>query len=152
MCTLNESLKNLASERVNAAYVASLFNPFRHDLIKDYYKGADAETLAKEIAAFDADTENGTHKVIIAASTKVDDNGRLKDENGEVMENAVAFATVKTTDKDGNTVKTRQVFRCIYDGNTVQRNISIVASWLEFRATRENSFAWLREIERDKKE
>lgn len=148
--TLNEILKGLANERVNAAYVAQLFNPFRHQLISDYYKGIDGETLQQEIAAFDADTNNGTCKVVIAASTKVNDNGQLLDENGEIMQSAISFATVRSTNKDGETVKVRPVFRCSYVGDTVQRNISIVASWLEYRSTVENSFAYMKQLEAEK--
>lgn len=148
--TLNEVLKGLANERVNAAYVAQLFNPFRHQLIADYYNDCTAEDLQKELAAFDNDTKNGTCKVVIASSTKVNDNGQLLDEDGNVLENAVSFATVTSTNKDGETVKVRPVFRCSYVGDTVQRNISIVASWLEYRQTVADSFAYMKQIEREK--
>ena len=148
--TLNEVLKGLANERVNATYVAQLFNPFRHQLIADYYNGISGEDLAKELSAFDSDTHNGTCKVVIAASTKVNDNGQLLDEDGNVLENAVSFATVTSTNKEGETVKVRPVFRCSYVGDTVQRNISIVASWLEYRQTVANSFAYMKQLDREK--
>ena len=106
--------------------------------------------MQQEIAAFDSDTNNGTCKVVIAASTKVNDNGQLLDENGEIMQSAISFATVRSTNKDGETVKVRPVFRCSYVGDTVQRNISIVASWLEYRATVENSFAYMKQLEAEK--
>ena len=150
MCTLNDSLKQLAEKRVNDAYVAGLFKSFRHDLVRDYFADADKETLAKEIAAFDSDTKNGTCKVIIAASTKVDDKGRLLDDDGNIMEKTVSFAVVKSTNKDGDVIKERQVFRFPYVGNTIQRNISIVRSWIEFRATREDSFAYMKQLETEK--
>jgi len=150
MCTLNESLKAIAEKRVNDAYVANLFAGFRNDLVSGYFADADADTLKKELAAFNADTKNGTCKVVIASSTKVDGKGRLIDDEGEVMEKAVSFAVVISTNKEGEVVKERQVFRFPYCGNTIQRNISIVASWIEFRSTREDSFAYLKALEAEK--
>ena len=152
MATLNDSLKSLADKRVNDSYVAGLFKSFRHDLIKDYFADATRDELTKELAAFDSDTKNGTCKVIIAATTKVDKNGNLLDDDNNVMESAVSFAVVKSTNKDGETTKERLVFRFPYVGNTIQRNISIVANWIEFRATREESFAYAKALKFEKVE
>lgn len=152
MCTLNETLKKVGENAKSSVPVekmkaeialvaAKYYAPYRHALINELFKGASDEEMKTELAAFDSDTKNGTQLVIIAASTRVNDKGQLTDEEGNILENAVSFATVISTNKDGEITKERQVFRVPYIADTDQRNNRIVAYWLQFRETREESFA-----------
>lgn len=152
MCTLNETLKKVGENAKGSVQVdkmkaeiakvaAKYYAPYRHALISELFKGASEDELKVELAAFDADTKNGTQLVIIAADTKVNDKGQLTDDEGNILENAVSFATVISTNKDGEITKERQVFRVPYIADTDQRNNRIVAYWVRFRETRDESFA-----------
>lgn len=160
MCTLNETLKKagenakgniqVAEMKAEIAKVAArYYAPYRHALISELFKGASKDELKAELAAFDADTKNGTQLVIIAANTRTNDKGKLTDDEGNILENAVSFATVISTNKDGEITRKRQVFRVPYIADTDQRNNRIVAYWLQFRETREESFAAARSAKVD---
>lgn len=163
MCTLNESLKTLSEKVVSESYekelkekvsfaIASVYADYRQKMLEAHFAGADEKQLAKELTAFNADTKNGTRRVIKGIDSRVNKEGKLIDEEGKVVENALVIGSVKTTDKDGNTRKTTQVFSAPYVADTFQRNISIIASWLEYRSTISDSFAYLKQLEEEKKE
>lgn len=159
--TLNESLKGIATDICSVDYqekkkqeiaisVAKIFADFRTQLLNRHFVGATESELQKELDAFKNDTKNGLYKVVIASKTKTTENGELLDEDGNKIEKAQSFATVESTNKDGETISTRLVFRYPYVADTIQRNISIVASWLTFRETVSDSFAAMRQLEREK--
>lgn len=159
--TNNEILKGLAANIMTSDYtekkrneialaVSRVYADFRRKLLVSYFEGATESELQKEVDAFNADTKQGTCKVIIASETKTTDDGKLLDDDGNVMSGASSFATVVSTDKDGNVTKQRLVFRFQYVADTPQRNISIVSNWLAFRETRDDSFAAAKARENEK--
>lgn len=124
------NIENMKKEIAKVA--AKYFAPYRESILRSYLAGLADNEIGTELTAFNADTKNGTRLVII--SPKIDENGNVLDNDGEIMQNAVAMGTVEGCNG------AKLVFGVPYVADTAQRNNRIIAYWLAYRQNIDGNF------------
>ena len=153
------TLESLRSNRENAAakvdvkrlrseyakICAKYFEAYRKAQIENLFDGEEAEAIHKELAAFNADTKNGTRLIFALSSTMEFKEGNtiVEKETGKVLfENVDTFHTLKTTNEEGKTIRTKVLYSCPFVPETANDNDRVITYWLDnYRYTVANSIA-----------
>ena len=143
---------NFAALKKEFAKVASKhFAPYRLAQLAHIFEGATADELQKEVDAFNADTKNGTLLIIsVASGTKLVGNKIVDEDNKTLFEGASCFATIESTNKEGEVIRTKQLYSVPFVPMTANDNDRIINYWVDYRATIADSFAAIKIAEKEK--
>ncbi len=146
-----EKVNFVALKKEFAKVASKHFAPYRLAQIACIFEGANNEELQKEIDAFNADTKNGTLLIItLPTGAKLIGNKIVDTDNKTLFENVSCFATLESTNKDGEIIRTKQLYSVPFVPMTANDNDRIINYWLDYRSTIADSFAAIKIAEREK--
>ena len=148
-----ESVNFAALKKEFAKVAAKHFAPYRENQLTNLFKGATPEQLKNEIDAFENDTKNGTRLIISVGSSEKLQGNKIVDADGKVLfEGITAFAVLKSTNKEGETIREKQLYSAPFVPMTANDNDRVINYWLSYRSTIEESFAYITETENAKRD